>query len=155
MLTKPKFYSLFKEFGFMLVYKLDSWVFEDKIDDYMDYDYVSAPVFEPKLNESGETYASATMIGDGGFSLYKISTMIELFESKPVVLSGVTVGKYLSTMCEDSIKMPDLLTAASFSFADYPDILFGYIKKLPVGCHKANNKIWYDNFWYDKIFKPA
>lgn len=68
------FYSLFKEFDYLLTYELDAFVFRDELDFWCKkkYDYIGAPWF------SGyDTPLSNEMIGVGnsGFSLRKISAM--------------------------------------------------------------------------------
>jgi hypothetical protein len=68
------FYSLFKEFDYLLTYELDAFVFRDEVDFWCKkkYDYIGAPWFsgydEPDSNEM-------IGVGNSGFSLRKISSM--------------------------------------------------------------------------------
>jgi hypothetical protein len=68
------FYSLFKEYDYLLTYELDAFVFRDEIDFWCNkkYDYMGAPWFlgydKPVSNEM-------IGVGNSGFSLRKISSM--------------------------------------------------------------------------------
>lgn len=79
MLLDKAFYEQFKEYEYMLIYQLDAWVFEDKLQEWCNkgYDYIGAPWFKgfgaAKKNSKMFKYA-----GNGGFSLRKISTFIEI-----------------------------------------------------------------------------
>lgn len=73
------FYNAFSNYEFMLLYQLDAWVFRDELEEWCnkDYDYIGAPWFEgysiAKPNSKMYEFA-----GNGGFSLRKISTFIDV-----------------------------------------------------------------------------
>ena len=79
MLLDKAFYEKFKDYEYMLIYQLDAWVFEDKIEEWCNkgYDYIGAPWFKgfgvAKENAKMFEYA-----GNGGFSLRKIPTFIDV-----------------------------------------------------------------------------
>lgn len=74
------FYKRFKTYQFMLLYQLDAWVFENRLNLWCQagYDYVGAPWFEgfTKANKS----ANFLGVGNGGFSLRKVSSHIKVLK---------------------------------------------------------------------------
>lgn len=70
------FYQRFASWDYLLIYQLDAWVFKDELDAWCakGYDYIGAPWM--KLNGRLDEKNS----GNGGFSLRKIATFIELFD---------------------------------------------------------------------------
>ena len=79
------FYKAFREFEYMLIFQLDAWVFSDQLEYWCDkhYDYVGAPFFEHFGNhEEGNKLYN---VGNGGLSLRKIESMIQILTTwKPV-----------------------------------------------------------------------
>lgn len=75
MLSKC-FYTSFTDWEYMLIYQLDAWVFRDELDAWCErgYDYIGAPWM--KLNGK----LDEVNCGNGGFSLRRIPTFIELFD---------------------------------------------------------------------------
>ncbi|NBB22944.1 hypothetical protein GVN20_26545 [Runella sp. CRIBMP] len=72
------FYQSFDSFDFMLIYQLDAWVFRDELNYWcsLGYDYIGAPFpedFDAKQNE-----VVFSVVGNGGFSLRKISTIVNI-----------------------------------------------------------------------------
>ena len=76
LLLSRCFYERFSSFDYMLIYQLDAWVFRDELDSWCNkgYDYIGAPWL--KLNRELDEENS----GNGGFSLRKIATFIDLFD---------------------------------------------------------------------------
>ncbi len=68
-LCSSDFYKLFTDYEYILIYQTDCWVFEDRLDEFMElgYDYYGAAW--PHLQDK---------VGNGGFSLRKTNKMIEL-----------------------------------------------------------------------------
>ncbi len=77
-----KFYSAFSDYNFILIYQLDAWVFSDDLDFWCSqgYDYIGAP-FPTDLNAKDDV-VSFSVVGNGGFSLRRISPMINVFNQK-------------------------------------------------------------------------
>jgi hypothetical protein len=67
------FYEVFRQYEYMLIYQLDCWVFRDELEMWCDkgYDYIGAPFFVKWFVDRG------IYVGNGGFSLRKISNIIE------------------------------------------------------------------------------
>ncbi|TLX73220.1 hypothetical protein E9993_15630 [Labilibacter sediminis] len=78
LLVSPKFYKRFKENEYILIYQLDAWVFRDELKYWCDkgYDYIGAPW----ISKKGNSLLSG--VGNGGFSLRKTSTMLEVLNTK-------------------------------------------------------------------------
>ena len=78
LLLNYKFYLSFKTYTHVLIYQLDAYVFKDELLYWckQDFDYIGAPWFEgfhsasPKANFIG--------VGNGGFSLRKVSSFIKV-----------------------------------------------------------------------------
>ena len=81
------FYNRFKSYRYMLIYQLDAWVFEDQLDYWCrkGYDYIGAPWFQDwGDHESGyELFC----VGNGGFSLRKVSKFLKITDSSQKVYS--------------------------------------------------------------------
>lgn len=96
MLVSPDFYQVFKEYEYMLIYQLDAWVFEDKLEYWCEqnYDYIGAPWFE-KFDTTNINSKIMEYAGNGGFSLRKISTLIDILtlahNSKNPIMSFKTI----------------------------------------------------------------
>lgn len=76
LLKNRDFYKCFKTYEYILIYQLDAWVFEDKLDYWCDkgYDYIGAPWFEDWCNhEDGKEFFC---VGNGGFSLRRVSRFL-------------------------------------------------------------------------------
>jgi len=78
-MMNKNFYKRFEKYDYMLIYQLDVLVFSDSLDYWMlrEIDYVGAPwIIE---DENGKRFKGA---GNGGLSLRKIKTFINVLESK-------------------------------------------------------------------------
>jgi hypothetical protein len=79
LMMNKEFYKRFKEYDYMLIYQLDVLVFSDSLDYWMSkkIDYVGAPwIIE---DENGKRFRGA---GNGGLSLRKVQSFINVLESK-------------------------------------------------------------------------
>lgn len=183
MMLSPEFYFQFKSYDFMLVYQLDAFVFRDELDYWVrqDYDYIGAP-WLPSDNLYQRTIGELIIrlrkllpfkhnqishankyfeVGNGGFSLRKISKMIEILERHRALLSKLPKGSrarqedivisiVLRKKCH--LKIPKWETAARFSFCDNPHRCFRVTKgTLPFGCHAWDTSNW-ENFWRGKLW---
>lgn len=70
------FYKRFVQYEYMLIYQLDAWVFNDKLEEWCakGYDYVGALIFQAPNND-GEDY-KLLGVGQGGFSLRRVSWFV-------------------------------------------------------------------------------
>lgn len=111
----PELYDRFSIYDYMLIYQLDAWVFHDSLYDWCKkgYDYIGPPFFDDW--SSGGFKING--VGNGGFSLRRISFFRDLLASNKHILSC----RQLLQRCNcpmDYIKM-------------VPKALFG-IKNTPV-----------------------
>jgi hypothetical protein len=132
----------------MLIYQLDCWAFEDRIDYFagLGYDYFGAPWFEQ--NKETKKY-TITSCGNGGFSLRKIDKMFEVCKENADEADDGTVPEdvFFSTRCN----VCPVEVGARFSFEVGPNILFKVCgEQLPMGCHKPY-VFGYKEFWKDYI----
>ena len=97
LLLTPDFYRMYSDYDYMLIYQLDAWVFRDELQYWVDknYDYIGAPwvprdyiykryIIYPLVKIYSHFCHNLLYIphrginfhvGNGGFSLRKISTM--------------------------------------------------------------------------------
>ena len=78
------FYSVFRNYDYMLIYQLDAWVFRDELQMWCEkgYDYIGSPLFM-NISLQGEfpMYSKEMLgVGNGGFSLRRIQYCIKLLE---------------------------------------------------------------------------
>jgi len=141
------FYNAFKEYEYMLIYQLDCWVFNDELNEWCDkgYDYVGAPFFVKWFSDRG------LYVGNGGFSLRKVSSMIEYlnkFVGKNLPHEGTDDGFFAANF-DRSLKIPTPMEAALFSLEEAPAQHYEKTKKLPFGCHAYKKYDW--DFWKSYI----
>lgn len=81
LLLSRCFYERFAAWDYILIYQLDAWVFKDELDVWCakGYDYIGAPWM--KLNGQLDEKNS----GNGGFSLRKVASFIELFDHEGAI----------------------------------------------------------------------
>lgn len=78
LMKSNAFYKRFRRYAYMLIYQLDAWVFDDRLDEWCrkGYDYVGAPWFKDWLShEEGYDFMC---VGNGGFSLRRIKTFLKI-----------------------------------------------------------------------------
>ena len=153
-------YECFADYDYMLIYQTDAFVFSDRLEEFCDmgYDYIGAPV---PFHHWPKHYPMR--VGNGGFSLRKISSALRVLRHKGEVFEEANINGVLlscedmfwgfaSTMPELNFITPDTDIAADFS-TEY-DFMGSYAKlndRLPFGCH-----CWYrENFshWWPIIMK--
>jgi Protein of unknown function (DUF5672) len=81
MLLSEWFYKLFVDYDYILMHQLDSFVFRDELENWIkkDYSYVGAPWFT--YDENHNLTTNFMGVGNGGFSLRKISHCIKVLKS--------------------------------------------------------------------------
>ncbi len=90
------FYKRFLEYQYILIYQLDAWVFRDELDYWCNqgYDYIGAPVY--KYLGNGKYTTENPFVGNGGFSLRKVSHCINVL-SYPSFLPFIKPLNYITT----------------------------------------------------------
>ena len=152
LLLETSFYQRFEEYKYMLIYQLDAFVFSDRLEEFCDlgYDYIGAPIAEGDWMDYH--------VGNGGLSLRKISSTIELLKHKDEIMTNHPLETLFKTRednffayCgykkEIAYSVPSVFIAATFSAQN--DVGHGLrdIPKrgLPFGTHHwptHNYKIW-------------
>ncbi|WP_051198123.1 DUF5672 family protein [Butyrivibrio sp. MB2005] len=162
LLLKKEFYSRFMKYKYMLIYQLDAFVFEDKLLYFcnLGFDYIGAAI---PYYWFSETYNymehMAGYVGNGGFSLRKISAMVNAADYVDEVygIAGVSEDEYIA---EDRVfafmginegfdlSVPSLEVAEKFAI-DH-DVAGSFcrigISNLPFGVH-GWNKSHRRGFW--------
>lgn len=78
--TSAKFYESFREYQYILMYQLDALVFSDQLLEWCatDLDYIGAPW----LNCPDSPWVTRDRVGNGGFALLKIESMLKVLHSR-------------------------------------------------------------------------
>ena len=159
LMLEADFYRRFDKYKYMLIYQLDAFVFSDKLLEFceMGYDYIGAPVYPL----TPHWHAIGTCVGNGGFSLRKIDSAIQMLEYshswlqtdpfKDVLVDWEDLfWAYCGMKKNLSFQIPPKSIALKFSVQD--NVSHAYKKmpaEMPFGCHG-----WYkDNFdfWKQRI----
>lgn len=93
---EPFLYNRYKIYKYILFYELDAWVFRDELLDWCDkgFDYIGAPWFKGR-EEEVELKQAFTGVGNGGFSLRKVSSMIKVLTTFRLILSFDECNEFL------------------------------------------------------------
>jgi glycosyltransferase involved in cell wall biosynthesis len=149
---RAEFYECFKEFKYMLIYQLDAFVFSNRLQYFIekDYDYIGAPHMVHE-NDFDEAFKETNYtIGNGGFSLRKISKFIDICRNNKMnynIYEDVFFSKYYSYL----LKLPPLSVGFDFSIQEEKEKNISKLGHLPFGCHYY---MW-DNFWLPKYKELA
>lgn len=83
LLLNPSFYKTYLAFDYMLIYQLDAWVFKDELEYWCNkgYSYMGAPWFDDWGMETIDGKHTIIGVGNGGFSLRKVSTHLRVLNS--------------------------------------------------------------------------
>ena len=95
LLLSDLFYRRFQQFQYILICQLDTYVFKDELNEwcYKGYDYIGPPLFDdenPKISIEGMT------VGNGGFSLRKVQSFLNFFDSNKNVFSPSQIVDLIS-----------------------------------------------------------
>lgn len=154
LLLTEEFYGRFAAYDYMLLYQLDAFVFSDRLQEFCDlgYDYIGAPM----PHWDGWKH---NKIGNGGFSLRKISSCISVVSKKKEIYDKTgredefeeAEDKFFGYCGYDKnidFSVPDTKTALKFAIEF--DVMKAHSrlseKNLPFGCH-AWSKAHYWKLW--------
>ncbi len=164
LMCLPFFYKYFLNYNYILIYQLDTFVFENNIDEWCasDIDYVGAPWIDAAwINKLKSIIPFIEKliypVGNGGLSLRKVKT----FYYASIFLYPITLiwkrkwhedffWAFVGKRFVPGFKIPDVKTALKFSFEEHPEKLYelnGNV--LPFGCHaweKFNTPFWAPHF---------
>ena len=152
LLTKD-FYRRFTDCEYILIHQLDVFLFEDRLLEFCDmgYDYIGAPC--PKFDFTWHLIEA--QVGNGGLSLRKVSSCLNLIEKHKRLLSSHPYsGIFLNN--EDSFfgyagahipefKVPEVKKALSFAIQDNVCRVLKGELELPFGIHgfnKIHSQLW-------------
>lgn len=154
MCLSDLFYKRFSNYEFMYIYQLDCYLLRDEFANFceLDFDYIGAPIIAENCGWKTE-YKDGKLtpkVGNGGFSLRKISTFIDLLNPNGTFrttynISETTLHKvafedmFLCQFVPDKydLKIADADTAYFFAWDLNADIMFklGNEQYLPMAAH--------------------
>jgi hypothetical protein len=147
LLLSRNFYSSFSEYEYMLIYQLDAFVFSDLLIEWCNkkYDYIGAPWLIDRGLSKGLDFHERP-VGNGGFSLRKISTFRESFSRK---IQFIGFLQYIISSCVYYSKKCSFFPAYPFLY-----ILIYLIKKTILKLFfepddSYNNE---DRMWSNKLY---
>ncbi len=164
-LLQPEFYKTFSDlYEWLLIYQLDAFIFENRIHYFcnLDYDYYGAPwkngisqyhfLFNRYRIKLGN---KKFYVGNGGFSLRKLKTTIDLLErkrndiTKKYFMEDVFFGYWGSKDLNYQSCSPEI--AAEFSVETHPDYWVNHTGKFPMGTHNFHRT---GPEWGNKFYNP-
>ena len=183
MVLEESFYRRFEKYEYILIYQLDAFVFRDELLEWArkGYDYIGAPwlpLKERYLTTAGRIYFHikawykkhfnprafrsskyhAYEVGNGGLSLRKVSTMVEitrfyrekiqelLVDDREFYAEDVFLLRELDNKRKRK-KKPSWREAIHFAIEECPAWAYRYNRyRLPFGCHAFDLKEFSD-FW--------
>lgn len=183
LVLSEEFYRSFQHYTYMLIYQLDAYVFKDELLNWANkgYDYIGAPwlpwkkrhlsvigryrlycqrlfcrLFDEKTFKTDKYYAY--QVGNGGFSLRRISKMLEITTHYKTKISKLldddapfypedVLLLYELTDRNFHLEKPCFKEALQFAMEENPKWAYCYNgNQLPFGCHAWCHKDYYP-FW--------
>lgn len=136
LLLKREFYESFSTYEYMLIHQLDAWVFEDALFSWCDkgYDYIGAPWFYQ--NKSHEEGFSLWLVGNGGFSLRRVSKFLEITAEGRIIRFSLR-HLFCKDMFHKWYRRLYLRNLSCFSGSNLPSFIKGFYKPWEdlVFCH--------------------
>ena len=95
LLLSALFYERFATFSYILICQTDAYVFRDELNDWCEkgYDYIGAPLIG---NFNDNTFSTRMRVGNGGFSLRNVQTIIRYFNSRRNVYSPCQAARSIA-----------------------------------------------------------
>lgn len=175
LLLTPYFYDLYSQYDYMLIYQLDAYVFRDELYKWIEkgYDYIGAPwipskyylkcivekpwqairkLFPVKLTNIPHCM-NYFAVGNGGFSLRKISTIHQITIDDSAIIRQCCYNEdwYISQVASRTHKLniPNYHEALKFSFEQSLSHCYSLNhRELPFGCHYWSKPKNYSRFWH-------
>jgi len=148
LMLSAEFYERFSEYEYMLLCQLDAFVFHDCLKDFcsLGYDYIGAPV---------RRYAAywkdiRAIVGNGGFSLRKIASVLRVLQRKDEVFARRPViwpenyflrwedlfFSFCGVLPDMDFQVPDFMTALAFAVVENTGHAYDRMPGwMPFGCH--------------------
>jgi hypothetical protein len=182
LMLSSRFYKQFEDYEYILIYQMDCFVFKDELLHWcnQNFDYIGAPwlkktyhknlaglliltisqyfsrQFNLQDNNIPNKYQFENKVGNGGFSLRKVSIFYDLcIVMAPVIkfYLSQTINQYNEDIFwsievnrqKRVLNVPSFQTALKFAF-EVPPVKAHLIdeENLPFGCHDWDN---YVDFW--------
>ena len=158
LMLSSSFYSRFLQYKYMLIYQLDAFVFEDRLQHFcsLGYDYIGAPWLRGMSQRDGEKM-KFFHVGNGGLSLRNIQNTIKLLNrnnSENDFQYENNEDGFFASKNGIEYKVAPIEVALQFSFeSEVKRCYYENAKELPMGCHAW----WrYDlDFWRPYIEKEG
>jgi len=121
---------LFGKYDYILIYQTDCWVFEDNLDYFveLEYDWYGAPWYQPHIGLTN-------VVGNGGFSLRKISKMIEITETHKNDRINENEDTWFCRTHGNEMNICPLDIACNFSLEVMTEQYKTLVKDHPMGLH--------------------
>lgn len=153
LLLSQFFYDGFTDYDMMYIFQTDVYIFRDELQKYVNYsfDYIGAPIIG-----TGSDWKHVPQIGNGGFSLRKISTFQKMFNVNTLHELGIDNETIKSQKYEDlficdtlkykyNLSMPTVHDAFKFAWDRNAEYIYVNItKELPMAAHWYNHQL---DFW--------
>jgi len=178
LMLSPVFYERFSDAEYILIHQTDAFIFRDDLKYWCDmsYSYIGAPwmqkernpiaffFYQRKLKKKPYRKEILFKVGNGGFSLRKTASFIEITQKETVLIQTYLFpGKTKNGFIPEDVfwalepqrlgyefKIPDFVKALTFAFDQHPAECFKMTGKLPMGCHAwSRTKGW--KFWKQHI----
>lgn len=158
LLLSYNFYKRFAYYDYIQIYQLDGYIFNDNIEYWcnQDYDFIGGPIWN-----SHHVWENTPCIGNGGVSLRKTSTFLELFNPDGEfykmynkLFNNIPYGNEDYFICKIlnnkyDLNLPTVDVAKSYSWDLDVDIADKSCNgNLPDFCHALHRNIHY---WKHKI----
>lgn len=116
LMLSLEFYEKLNDYEYILIYQPDAYVFKDELNDWCEkgYDYIGAPWFK-NFNEEKIILEEPWGVGNGGFSLRKVQSFINILEADKMVKNeNEILNNYLNSGFKNMLmKFPDTLLKLS------------------------------------------
>jgi len=174
LMLSSEFYERFSDAEYILIYQPDAFIFSDDLKYWCDlsYDYIGSPWIQKKRNPIALFFHKRELekkpykkdilfkVGNGGFSLRKTASFIEITrKEKDVIAAYLSPDNIKKGFIPEDVfwalepqrlgyafKIPDYKKALEFSIDQYPADCFNITGKLPMGCHawhrRKERKFW-------------
>jgi hypothetical protein len=167
LLRLPLFYDRFRDATHMLIYQADCYVFEDRLQGYLDraYDYVGAPWLNFDWLREAAPWTRRVpgleyflkRVGNGGLSLRRVSAFRELAARFERLAERCDVHEdlywcQLIARVSPGLRLASLEEALDFAFELEPERCYEMTgRRLPFGCHAFER---YDFAFWRRHFDP-
>lgn len=129
LMKLPNFWSILRSRGckYALTFETDTLLLNDKIDDFLEWDYIGAPWRQPECRWFG-----CLEVGNGGFCLRNVDTMYNIVAVEKFKFGCQSHDGYFSMAClKLGYKVPPISRAMNFAV----ETIF---HPTPCGLHKPH-----------------